>query len=394
MAKRLDRSVKVTVGLLMGVGCCWMSACDSAPETNLQAVGGSSGAGGSSNTSVGGSNAGSTSVAVTLPALHVEGAALKDPNGKTIVLRGVSLLDIGQLYNTIKDARGITARIDKVLAAGLQPRVIRLPVYPRTVANGNYPAYSSVPYPLGPTPTSTAQLKLTPDEYLTKVLKPTVDYVIQKGMYAIVDYHQIDDTDDSATGRGSAADATEFWKFMAAKFKDYPGVIYEAYNEPMDRGAWSTLKPRVQTWIDTIRAAAPNNVIIVPSPLWCQKPGDAASDPPTGTNLMYTAHVYPGNWTGTFETQVSTAASKAPVFFTEWGYSLTGSDQNLIASSASWGTDFKAVVDASGGSWTAWVTDNSWQPALFSDAAITNLTEFGTLTKNWLAEKYTSDWVE
>ncbi len=396
MSKRLHRGIRAGIGTLLGIGSCWLSGCDSAPEANPGA-GGNPGVGGSS--SAGGTDAtgGTTSAPIVLPALHVEGAQLKDPNGKTIVLRGVSLMDIGALYNgNGKNVRGVTNRIDKILAAGLQPRVIRLPVYPRTVSNGNYPAYSPAPYPLGPAaPSSNPQTKLTEDEYFTQLLKPAVDYVTQKGMNVIVDYHQIDDTDDTATTRTSAVDATQFWQFMAAKFKDYPNVIYEAFNEPIDMGqSWAQLKPRVQQWIDTIRAAAPDNIIIVPSPIWCQQPGSAASDPPNGANLMYTAHVYPGNWKDTFKSQVETATAVAPVFFTEWGYSRTGSDTNLVASSASWGTDFKAIVDANGGSWTAWVTDNSWQPAMFSDASISRLNEFGTLTKDWLTEKYTSDWVE
>jgi endoglucanase len=306
------------------------------------------------------------------------------------------LIDIGSLYYySSQSSRGITTRIDKVLSAGLQPHVIRLPIYPRTVPNGEYPAYSPAPFPLGPNAPSgtTTQANLTMDDYFTKVLKPAVDYATQKGMYVIVDYHQIDDTDDTA--RTSASDANTFWQYMAPKFKDAPNVIYEAYNEPMDtKATWSTLKPRVQKLIDTIRAAAPDNIIIVPSQLWCQRPGDAATDPPTGTNLMYTAHVYPGNWADTFKAQVATATAIAPVFFTEWGYASSGSDTNLVAPSASWGTDFKAIVEANGGSWTAWVTDNSWQPAMFSDSAISKLTDFGTLAKDWLAEKYASDWVQ
>jgi len=109
---------------------------------------------------------------------------------------------------------------------------------------------------------------------------------------------------------------------------------------------------------------------------------------------MYTAHVYPGNWSSGFQTQVATAVTKAPVFFTEWGYVLNGTDMNLSTNSATWGTDFRTVVDGNGGSWTAWVTDNSWTPNMFSDSGISKLTDFGTFAKDWLAAKYTSDWVQ
>jgi endoglucanase len=228
-------------------------------------------------------------------------------------------------------------------------------------------------------------------DYYTKVLKPAVDYATSKNLYVIIDHHQI----DNATSGTSAADATTFWTDIAPKFASYSNVIYEPFNEPIDGSkTWADLKPKVQTWVDTIRAGAPNNIIIVPSNSYCQRPGDAASSPPTGTNLMYTAHIYPGNWNSTFKTQVATAVTKAPVFITEWGYILNSSDSVVGTSSATWGTDLQTLVDGNGASWTAWVTDNGWTPNMFSDSALTKLTDFGTLVKNWLAAKATSDWVQ
>jgi hypothetical protein len=117
-------------------------------------------------------------------------------------------------------------------------------------------------------------------------------------MYAIIDLHQIDDTN---TAHNSGDAATSFWTDIAPVFKDYSNVIYELFNEPINSSMpWATFKTQVQTWIDTVRAAALNNIIIVPSMSWDQHPGDAASSPPTGTNLAYTAHIYPNNWSASF----------------------------------------------------------------------------------------------
>jgi hypothetical protein len=129
---------------------------------------------------------------------------------------------------------------------------------------------------------------------------------------------------------------------------------------------------------------------------YCQKPGDAASDPPKDpkSNLMFTAHPYPGNWKDAFKAQVATAVTKAPVFFTEWGYVLNGSDANLGTSSTTWGSEFQTLVNGNGGSWTAWVADNSWTPNMFTDGAISGLTDFGKLVNSWLADKANSDWVQ
>jgi hypothetical protein len=360
------------------------------PGTGGSATGGTTGGSATGGSSGTGGNPGG------LPPLKANGPKLQDPNGKTIVLRGSSLIDIGALYvaggNNVK---GITDRMDKLAAAGVQGHVVRLPVYPKIDYNGGYPYCSELPYPVGSGPgtSCTAKSPMTAADYVSKVLKPAIDYATSKNLYVIIDHHQIDD----ATKGTSAADATTFWTDIAPKFASYSNVLYEPFNEPIDSTAtWATLKPVVQGWIDTIRKGAPDNVIIVPSMSYDQRPGDAASNPPSdpGANLMYTAHVYPGNWNATFKQQVTTAVGKAPVFFSEWGYILNGSDATLGTSSSTWGSDFQTLVDGNGASWTAWVTDNSWTPNMFTDTAITKLSEFGTLAKAWLAARATSDWVQ
>jgi hypothetical protein len=371
------------------------NACATCTDAGASGGGGGGGAGtggtlvgGAGGTAVGGSTGG-------LPPLKVSGTKLQDPSGKTIVLRGTSLIDIGALYVAGGNAvKGITDRIDKLVTAGVQGHTVRFPVYPKIDYNGGGPYCSDLPYPVGsgPTTSCTAKSPMTAADYVSKVLKPAVDYATSKNLYVIIDHHQIDD----ATKGNSAADAKAFWTDVAPKFASYSNVLYEPFNEPIDGAAtWAQLKPAVQGWIDTIRTAGASNVIIVPSNSYCQRPGDAASDPPTDSksNLMFTAHIYPGNWNATFKQQVATAVGKAPVFITEWGYMLNG-DSVLGTSSAAWGTDLQTLVDANGASWTAWISDNSWTPNMFTDTAITQLTDFGKLVKTWLAAKATSDWVQ
>jgi len=340
-------------------------------------TGGSSGTGG-------GSGAGNSS---GLPWLIVNGNKLQDPTGKTIILRGSALIDIGSLYwYGGQSAAGITARMDKVAAAGVQGHVVRLPVYPKVDYNsGGDATCSPCPYPVGtgPTASCTPKSPLSADDYVTKVLKPAVDYATSKNLYVIIDYHQI----DNASSGTSAADAVTFWTDIAPRFAGASNVLYEPFNEPIDANVgWSALKPVAQRLIDTIRASAPKNIIIVPSNAWDQHPGDAASDPPSGTNLMYTAHIYATNWSTAFQSQVATAVAKAPVFISEWGYASTDP--------SSFGTSLQTTVDANGASWTAWVTDNAWTPSMFADANLTTLTNFGSLVKSWLATTATSDWVQ
>ena len=349
-------------------------------------TGGSTGAGGTGGTTGTGGTSG-------LPQLTVAGNKLQDPTGKTIILRGTSLIDIGALYAyNGNSTTGITNRMDKVATAGVQGHAVRLPVYPKISYNGGSPYCSPLPYPVGTGPASCAAMTpMNAADYVAKVLRPAVDYARTKNLYAIIDYHQID---NAVTGT-SAADATTFWTDVAAQFASYTNVFYEPFNEPIDTSAtWATFKPIVQGWIDTIRAKAPNNIIIVPSMSWDQKPGDATASPPTGTNLMYTAHIYPGNWSTGFMTQVSAAVGRAPIFVTEWGYIISSQTGVPYTNSSTWGTTFQTTINGDGASWIAWVTDNAWTPNIFTDTALTQLTDFGTLTKSWLAAKATSDWVQ
>ena len=115
---------------------------------------------------------------------------------------------------------------------------MRLPVYPKIDYNGGYPACSPLPYPVGsgPAATCTPTTPMSAADYDSKVLKPAVDYATSKGLYVIIDHHQI----DNATTGTSAADATTFWTDVAPQFASYSNVFYEPFNEPIDGSAgWS-----------------------------------------------------------------------------------------------------------------------------------------------------------
>ena len=119
----------------------------------------------------GGGGTGGTTATSSLPPLHVEGPLIKDPSGKTIVLRGYALIDIGALYLQANSATGITKRIDAIAAAGLTGHVVRMPVYPRTDFNGGQSYYSGLPYPVGTAaPAGQKVTVMTGPDYISKVL--------------------------------------------------------------------------------------------------------------------------------------------------------------------------------------------------------------------------------
>ena len=336
------------------------------------------------------------------------GNQIVDGNGNAVVLRGVAVPDIGLLYSQNSNSiSGVTGRIDEILGpAGLAIKAVRLPVYPRTVFNGGNPTYSPVPYPVGTVaPNDAGGGELGASDYIATILKPAVDYVTSKNLYAIVDYHQIDNSISGTTSN----DAESFWNEVAPVFANYPNVIYEAFNEPIDNksnagvttaGAWTAaFTMAAQSWVTAIRAGAPSNVIIVGSPQWSQYPDGAMAANLTGGNLVYTAHIYPSNWptmNNTFLTRVQNAAMNVPVAITEWGYSLgTPSTYNTLATpDDTWAQSLQSFISSGGESWTAWVADPYWGPAMFNRPPTTgtagvngfsSLTDFGTFVQKWLA---------
>ena len=130
--------------------------------------GGTTGLGGGAGANTGGAGSNGAGGAITgggggggLPALIVDGNHLRDSAGNTVVLRGSSLIDIGSLYMFGgQSVAGITNRLDKVAAAGVQGHVVRMPVYPLITYNGTVPTCSPLPYPVGTGPSATCTPKM------------------------------------------------------------------------------------------------------------------------------------------------------------------------------------------------------------------------------------------
>jgi hypothetical protein len=280
------------------------------------------------------------------PWLHVDGNKIKDPAGNIVILRGVST-------ETIDAANGSNKTLKQVLdivtntndpasqSPGWYPRIVRLPVGP-----GSYNA--------------------NPDAYIKNQLKPAVDYATSKGLYAIIDLHYVHDT------YPNDADVKAFWTKVAPLFKDYSNVLFEAYNEPINKGSWGAFKPIMQAYVDIIRKGAPRNLVVAGSPSWDQVMGDAATNPITGGNIIYSLHMYGEHWKRAGNVAQAAACAKVhPMITTEWGFRPFPGVDNTVTN---YGKPFTDWMEKLGISWTTWCASDDWGPTMFDADAKGNWT--------------------
>jgi len=301
------------------------------------------------------------------PRLHVDGKHFKDPGGRVVVLRGVSLIE---LHDVTLKRPGPEFMIDLVTdpARGWHARVVRLPVFP-----GYY-----LPDPQG---------------YVKEFLEPAVDYCTAKGLYCIIDWHYGESpfVRDEETRR--------FWADVAPRFKDYPNVFYEIFNEPVtpkpaDDKIWRAWRSQAQQWVDQIRAVAPDNILLIGGPHFSQQIAGAVDYPLEGRNLAYVGHVYPGgsypNFLGWnrgnkgWEENIGVVADKYPVFVTEWGFGYVHATK-VNGTVEDFGAPFRKWAEKKGVSWTAWIADYDWYPSMFERNW--QPTRFGAFVQAWLASK-------
>jgi endoglucanase len=379
VGRDLGRDPRTDPRGLLAIALCGIVAAVGCAVAPVPSGIGGLGAGGAGGGSVGcptpspggggsdGAAAGADPSVRALPWLHVEGNQIEDPAGNPVILRGVAFADLGEVS---LQEDGVAKMMDRVTnpadgqscSPSWETRVVRLAVSP---PDGG--VITPIQYRPGGT-------------YYDNVLRPAVDNARQRGLYVIIDWHYIDDT---SLHRQTT---TDFWTDIAPRFANDTNVLFELYNEPINNGSWTNLRPDMQAWTDIVRAAAPNNLILIGTPSWCQIVGTAAANPISGANLVYVAHMYPQHWAQpSLRNQIASAAALVPVMITEWGFQQ-GGNAIINGTITSYGNPFMQFVEQQRVSWTGWCASRSWQPAMFKTNFALQVGEsfMGGFVKDWL----------
>ncbi|MFJ4099476.1 cellulase family glycosylhydrolase [Amycolatopsis japonica] len=223
--------------------------------------------------------------------LHVCGVKLCNQYGKPIQLRGMSTHGIQWYSQCVK-----TASLD-ALANDWKADILRVAMYIQD------DGYESNP------------------RKFTDMMHNYIEEATKRGMYVLVDWHQLDPGDPNE----NTELAKTFFAEIAQRHKDKVNIIYDVANEP-NGVSWADVKSYAEEVIPVIRAQDPDSVVFLGTHGWStfgisdgRDENDILDNPVNATNIMYTFHFYAASHQDEHYDALARTADKLPIFVTEFG---------------------------------------------------------------------------
>ncbi|WP_446042047.1 cellulase family glycosylhydrolase [Streptomyces sp. SID1121] len=256
--------------------------------------------------------------------LKVCGTKLCNQYGKPIQLRGMSS------HGTQWYGQCLTGGSLDALAKDWNADVLRVSTY---VQEGGYE---------------------TDPRRFTDLVQSLIEQATARGLYVIVDWHQLTPGDPNH----NLARAKTFFTEIAQRHRDKTNLLYEIANEP-NGVSWSKIKSYAEQLIPVVRQQDPNTPILVGTRAWSSlgvSDGSSESEitagPVNAANIMYTFHFYAASHDAEYLDTLSRAADKLPLFVTEFG------TQNSAGEGANDFTMSKRYLDLMAAKKISWVNWN------------------------------------
>ncbi|HEX7585403.1 MAG TPA: cellulase family glycosylhydrolase [Prolixibacteraceae bacterium] len=294
-----------------------------------------------------------------LPLIKVKGNKFVNPEGETILFKGLAISDPDKLE---KQGHWNKAHFEKVKEMGA--KIVRIPVHP------------------------IAWRERTPDKYLD-LLDQAVEWCTDLGMYIIIDWHTIGNLEmelfQNPMYNTSKQETFQFWRTIAQHFKGNNTVaFYEIFNEPTTyRGqlgtiSWAEWKEINEKIIALIRAYDTEPIPLVAGFDWAYDLTPIINEPINAEGIGYVSHPYDNKrkqpWEPKWEENFGFAADKYPVVVTEFGFGLRPG-QTIDADH--YGNRIINYLEGRGISWICWIYDPEWGPSMLKSWDTYELTGSG-----------------
>jgi hypothetical protein len=293
--------------------------------------------------------------AALLPRILVDGNRFVDPDGATLVFRGVSVSDPDKLE---REGQWNRALFEEA-RSGWNANTVRIPVHPAAWRERGEEAYLAL-------------------------LDDGIRWAEEMSLYVIIDWHTIGNLRTELFQHPryntTKTETLRFWKTVAARYGDRPVVaFYELFNEPtryngtLGRITWGEFTQYLEEIIYVIRAHDAVGIPLVAGFNWAYDLTEPAEDPIDAPSIAYVTHPYPQKreppWEEQWQADWGFMAERYPVMATEFGFmSADGPGAHIpVIADERYG---RAVVDffeQRGISWIAWVFDPDWSPQLIQD---------------------------
>lgn len=268
-------------------------------------------------------------------ALQVKGNRLTDRNGNQVQLKGISTHGLSWY------PQYVNADFFKQMRDEWNVEIVRLAMY-----TAEYNGYC----------TGDENNKQT----LKNVISEGVNHATNLGMYVIIDWHILSDSNPLQ----NKEEAKKFFAEMADRYQGYDNIIYEICNEPNSGASWNDIKTYANEVIPVIREKDQDAIILVGTPNWCQFVDEAAADPITGyDNLMYTLHFYADTHRDDLRNTMQNAYNRGlPIFVSEFG--ITDASGNGAVNRDE-GNKWIELMDQNGISYCIWNLSNKDEASAF-----------------------------